>query len=241
MKSPIDAVWSRVQTFESAERCPRHKVDFVYCCIPSMGFQPGTQRLWDNSRSTKRSGTAPHSCWWYEFKGQKYYHNCKEQTSDLSQETGEYTELLTAACYIGLVVYSAIQAIYAVLTPSSSSIIIGLFWFNVSQTSFQATHLYDLCRPMGNPREPTRPTLTLVAFVPVCKRMLSSSLPGWQRCRHFSNTFLQTVTPSAPYTVSLRFSSGKANPATQRFSAQLQLHSQLPNICQQMPGTATCT
>jgi hypothetical protein len=109
LKTLVDAVWSRVQTFETTKRCPRHKADFVHHCIPSMGFQLRTQCLCNALRRADRTRTVLHDRWWYEFEGWRYYHDCREQTSDSSREPEEYTELLKGACCKGLIVYSAIQ------------------------------------------------------------------------------------------------------------------------------------
>lgn len=109
LKSLVDAVWSRVQIFETTKRCPRHKADFVDHCIPLMGFQPRTQCGCNVLRRTDRTRTVLHDRWWYEFESRRYYHDCREQTSDSSREPKEYTELLEGACCEELIVCSAVK------------------------------------------------------------------------------------------------------------------------------------
>jgi hypothetical protein len=92
LESFIEAVWNRVQTFETTKRCLKQKVDFVHRCIPSMGFQTGTDTSKDDLCEGDRQKCITYDRWWYRFEDQRYYHDCKEKSIGSDQTSTEYTE-----------------------------------------------------------------------------------------------------------------------------------------------------
>lgn len=90
LKSFVDGVWERVRQYEITARSAGQIMDVETHCIESVGFEPGTYRLFDYSGSEDGPSATVSDRWWYAFEGRTYYHDCKEWSGDWKHQ--EYTE-----------------------------------------------------------------------------------------------------------------------------------------------------
>jgi hypothetical protein len=72
-RSFADCVWERVRRYEVTAKLFDLEIDAETHCIISVGFEPGTYQL-----AKHRQLVPAQDRWWYEFEGEKYYHDCKE-------------------------------------------------------------------------------------------------------------------------------------------------------------------
>lgn len=73
LRSFVGCIWERVLRYEVTAKSRGLQVDAGTHCITSVGYEPETRQVSIN----KRLG-ATCNRWWYEFEGNRYYHDCKE-------------------------------------------------------------------------------------------------------------------------------------------------------------------
>ncbi|KAF2710382.1 hypothetical protein K504DRAFT_533336 [Pleomassaria siparia CBS 279.74] len=73
LRSFVECIWERVLRDEDTAQSTGLKVDAETHCITSVDSEPETHQL---SRNERLAETCDR--WWYEFEGNRYYHDCRE-------------------------------------------------------------------------------------------------------------------------------------------------------------------
>lgn len=84
LRSFVECIWERVRQHEVTAKSRGLQVDAETHCITSVGYEPKTRQVPINKRLE-----ATCNRWWYEFEGNRYYHDCREWSG--KAELQEYT------------------------------------------------------------------------------------------------------------------------------------------------------